>query len=601
MIADQRSGRIAAPRSTSSFLLLPSSFLFLLVILAYTPVWRAGFVWDDNAMLTANACIVGPLGLKEIWTTNAADICPFAITALWVGHALWGLTPLPYHLVNILMHAACAILLWRVLRSLGVSGAWLGAALWALHPVQVESVAWITEIKNTESGLFFLLSILFFVKHQKRDSNDAAKSARNAARNYGLSLLFATLAMASKSSTVVLPVVLCLCAWWIEGRWHWRNSLKMIPFFLLAIAASALSIWTQTLRPGTDPQWIRPWPQRLATAGDAVWFYLGKLLWPDPLMAVYPRWQINAGQWISYLPLAAVILLFAILWFNRRSDFAGCRALFFAFAYFIITLLPVLGLIETFISRYSIVFDHFQYLASIGPLALAGAGLARAWEFLSNQVRILVSKNRWLRLALCAGLLLVLGATSWQRTFVYQNENLFWSDAEAKNPDCWVGYFNIGNSFLQKGQADEAIAQYQKALAINSRLAEVRTNYGNALFLKRRLGDAIEQYQMALKVNPNYAQAHANLGMALFQTGRLDEAIAHYEKALEINPNYEMARTNLGNALLQKGQVSAAIDQYQMAIKASPTYALAHAYLGIALFQKDSSTMRLPSCRRLYD
>ncbi len=205
---------------------------------------------------------------------------------------------------------------------------------------------------------------------------------------------------------------------------------------------------------------------------------------------------------------------------------------------------------------------------------------------IANRLQIIASKQPWLWPAFCTGLLLVLGVTSWQRTFVYRDDNLFWSDAEAKNPDCWVGYVNIGNSFFQKGQADEAIAQYQKALAINSRLAEVRTNYGNALFLKRQLGDAIEQFQMAVKVNPNYAQAHANLGMALFQTGRLDEEIAQYEKAVEINPNYELARTKLGNALLQKGQVSAAIEQYQMAIKASPTFALAHAYLGIALFQK---------------
>jgi hypothetical protein len=138
--------------------------LILFVILAYTPVWKAGFVWDDESILTANPCIVGPLGLREIWTTAAADICPLTLTTFWVEHALWGLNPLPYHLVNVLMHSLSAVLLWRVLRSLRVQGAWLGAALWALHPVAVESVAWITEMKNTESGLFFLLSILFFVR-----------------------------------------------------------------------------------------------------------------------------------------------------------------------------------------------------------------------------------------------------------------------------------------------------------------------------------------------------------------------------------------------------------------------------------------------------
>ena len=172
-------------------------------------------------ILTANPCIVGPLGLKEIWTTSAADICPLVLTTFWVEHALWGLAPLPYHLVNVLMHGACAVLLWRVLRSLRVQGAWLGAALWALHPVEVESVAWITEMKNTESGLFFLLSILFFVRWLRAKDLDGRTGG---GWNYALTLLFAALAMASKSSTVILPVVLCLCAWWMEGRWHWRNA-----------------------------------------------------------------------------------------------------------------------------------------------------------------------------------------------------------------------------------------------------------------------------------------------------------------------------------------------------------------------------------------
>ena len=253
--------------------------LILSVILTYTPVWHAGFIWDDDAVLTANPCIVGPLGLKEIWTTSAADICPLVLTTFWVEHALWGLAPLPYHLVNVLMHGACAVLLWRVLRSLRVQGAWLGAALWALHPVEVESVAWITEMKNTESGLFFLLSILFFVRWLRAKELDGRTGG---GWNYALTLLFAALAMASKSSTVILPVVLCLCAWWMEGRWHWRNVARVVPIFLMSIAASALSIWTQGLQLATvtDPQWVRTWPQRLATAGDAVWFYLGKLLWP---------------------------------------------------------------------------------------------------------------------------------------------------------------------------------------------------------------------------------------------------------------------------------------------------------------------------------
>jgi protein O-mannosyl-transferase len=321
-------------RSTSSFFILPSAFLSLLVVLAYIPVWYAGFIWDDDSILTGNPCVVGPLGLKEIWTTSAADICPLTITTYWLEHALWGLTPLPYHLVNVLMHAACAVTLWRLLRSLNVPGAWLGAAFWALHPVAVESVAWITEMKNTESGLFFLLSIFCYVKWLKTKEPNKGASANRARsrhsgamaeirpyRGYVLSLLFAALAMASKSSTVILPVVLCLCVWWLEGRWDWRNALRVIPFFLMSIVASAVSIWTQGLQMAavSDPQWARTWPQRVATVGDAFWFYLGKLLWPHPLVAIYLRWQIDAGEWSSYLPLAAVIISFCLLWLMWRS------------------------------------------------------------------------------------------------------------------------------------------------------------------------------------------------------------------------------------------------------------------------------------------
>src|SRR6516165_87463 len=270
--------------------------LILSVLLTYAPVWKAGFIYDDGQFLAANPCVVGPLGLKEIWTTSSADICPLLFTAFWAEHALWGLEPLPYHLVTVFLHGACAILLWRVLRSLRVPGAWLGAALWALHPVEVESVAWVSEMKNTESGLFFLLSILFYVRWLRAKQPDGRTGG---GWDYVLTLLFAALAMASKSSTVILPVVLCLCTWWLEGRWHWRNLARVVPVFLMAIVPSAVTIWTQGLQlaTDTDPQWVRTWPERLATAGDAVWFYLGKLLWPHPLATIYPRWQINAGQW----------------------------------------------------------------------------------------------------------------------------------------------------------------------------------------------------------------------------------------------------------------------------------------------------------------
>ena len=549
--------------------------LILSVILTYTPVWKAEFIYDDGELLTANPCVVGPLGLKEIWTTSAADNSPLLFTTFWVEHALWGLEPLPYHLVTVLLHGACVILLWRVLRSLRVQGAWLGAALWGLHPVAVESVAWISEMKNTESGLFYLLSILFFVRWLRAEDLDGRTRG---GWNYALTLIFAALGMASKSSTVVLPIVLCLCAWWIQGRWRWRNLTRAVPVFLMAIAPSAVSIWTQRLQLATDadPQWVRTWPERLVTAGDAVWFYLGKLLWPHPLMTIYPRWQIDSGLWLSYLPLLAVIVILSVFWLERTR---WSRPFFFAFAYFVAALLPALGFIDEYPFRFSFVFDHFQYLASMGPLALAGAVLARFSKFI-------FPAKPWMRSSLCAGLLLILGMPSWQRTLVYKSEERFWADTVTRNPDCWMGYNNLGHALLQKGQVDEALEQFQKSLALFPNFVEAHSNLGAALFQKGHVDDAVAHYKKALEINPNYAQANYNLGLVLFEKGQVDDAIAHYRKAVEMNPYYPEAHNNLGNALLRKGELDEALEQFQKALEINPAYVDARSNLGATLFQK---------------
>jgi protein O-mannosyl-transferase len=529
--------RVQAPASSFRRNWIGGVILILFVVLVYTPLWHAGFIWDDDGHLTANPCIIGPLGLKEIWTTTAADICPLTLTTFWAEHALWGLNPLPYHLVNVLSQGLNAALLWQVLRNLRVQGAWLGAALWAIHPVGVESVAWISEMKNTESGLFFLLSILFFVRWLREKELEGRTGG---AWNYVLAFLFAALAMASKSSTVILPVVLCLCAWWLERRWHWRNLVTIVPGILMSIATSALSIWTQGLKLATeaDPQWVRTWPQRLATAGEAVWFYLGKLLWPYPLITIYPRWRIDAGRWVSYLPLLALIVVLSFLWLKRES---WSRACFFAFVYFGAALLPVLGLIDNPIFRLSLVFDHFQYLASIGPLSLAGAGLVRVLDF--N-----IPKKQWLQSALCAELLLILGMVSWLRTWVYESEDALWTDELAKNPNSWLGHYNLGNSFLEKGQVDAAVIQYQKAVEIRPNYLEAHCNLGNSFLQEGHLDEAVAQYQKAVEINPNYFAAHQNLGAALGQEGRWDEAITQFRLVLRLNPDYSNAQDNLDKA-----------------------------------------------------
>jgi hypothetical protein len=223
--------------------------LIAFVFIAYAQVFRADFIWDDESHLTRNPCVVGPLGLKEIWTSTQAVYYPLVLTTFWVMHKFFGLNPLPYHFLNVFLHAASAILLWRILQLIRVRGAWLGAALWALHPVMVQSVAWVTELKNTQSCVFYLLSILFFLDWE--DQGEAVSKPpeqRIGGRRslvFALSLLFFLLATLSKPSVVMLPFVLALCVWWMRGRIRWREALALAPFALISGVASAWTIWEQ--------------------------------------------------------------------------------------------------------------------------------------------------------------------------------------------------------------------------------------------------------------------------------------------------------------------------------------------------------------------
>src|SRR6266403_5330578 len=406
-------------------------FLVALVFLAYTQVSGAGFIWDDESHLTQNPCIIGPLGLKEIWTSTQAVYYPLVLTTSWALHKFVGSNPLPYHILNVVMHAGSAVLLWRVLRQLDVRGAWLGAALWALHPVMVQSVAWVTELKNTQSCLFYLLSIFCFLSWEEH--SQTWKSPIKSALLFSLSLVCFVLATLSKPSVVMLPIVLALCVWWRRGRIGWRDGVPIAPFLLISAFASAWTIWEQKFHASAvGPEWAQTWPERLIIAGRAIWFYLGKLVWPHPLIFIYPRWEIYSWQWMAYLPLLAATVGLIVLW--SLPGKTG-RALSFAASYYVVSLFPVLGFFSVYFFRYSFVSDHFQYLASMGPLALAGAAItqgARRLVALRRGPSLLPARQRnavarttewqsFLLAAIGGALLLVLGVLTWRQTAIYHN------------------------------------------------------------------------------------------------------------------------------------------------------------------------------------
>jgi tetratricopeptide (TPR) repeat protein len=552
---------------------LKGLLLVAAIIFAYQPVWHAGFIWDDDVHLTENSCIVGPLGFKGIWTSSAAVYYPLVLTSFWVQHALWGLNPLPYHLVNVAMHAACAILLWRVLQRLNVRGAWLGAALWGLHPVQAESVAWITELKNTQSCLFYLLAVHFFLKWR----NAGAFTGRKGSEwHYALVLLCAVLAILSKASTVMLPVVIGLCWWWREGRWQWRNSLRLAPIFLISVVASLWTIWEQSFHSGAmGPEWAQTWPERFVIAGKVAWFYLGKLLWPQPLIFIYPRWPVAVPGIIAYLPVLAVAAGLFGLWLNRRRT----RPVFFAFAYFVVSLFPVLDFFKVYFFRYSFVGDHFQYLASLGPLALAAAGISMALGRFEK-------RSLLLKPVFCGVLLLVLGVLTWRQSGMYVNAETLWRTTIARNPGCSMAYNNLGLLLQQRGQVDEAFGYFRKAVEIPPDNEEALDNLGLALFRKGQADEAIGYFRKAVGIQPDNEKALNNLGLALLQKGQVDEAMIHLQKAVEIQPNGKEAQNNLGSALLQKGQWDEAFAHFQKALEIQPDFAEAYDNLGLLLQQR---------------
>lgn len=578
--------------------------LVAFVVAAYAQVFRAGFIWDDESHLTRNVCVIGPLGLKEIWTTAQAVYYPLVLTTFWVLHKFVGLNPFPYHLLNVLLHAASAVLFWRILQLLKIRGAWLGAAVWALHPVMVQSVAWITELKNTQSCVFYLLSILLFLKwaQQERPVSGGPQlpSRDRSSLDFMLSLVFFILATLSKPSVVMLPLVLGLCIWWMQGKIRWRDILTLTPFAMISALASAWTIWEQRFHAhAIGPDWAQSFPERLIIAGRAVWFYLGKLLWPHPLIFIYPRWDIDSSKVIAYLPLVVAIGGLIALGFIRAK---WHRALFFAAGYYVISLFPVLSFFTVFFFRYSFVSDHFQYLASMGPLALAGAGISTVVGRLCKTPRTLTSEtgalqglgnhladSQWrlvLSGGLCGLLLMSLGFLTWRQTAEYYNLFALYTATLQKNPGCWMAHYNLGILLSEQGEAEKAIGHYRRAIDLRPDYAEAHYNLGRLLVEQGQFDDAIAHYEKAAAINPADAEAQNNLGVTLFGVGRTDDAIAHYQKALEIQPAYAEASCNLANALIAKGDIDGAIARYTACLAAIPDQEEARYNLASALLRR---------------
>ncbi len=553
---------------------LPGLLLLPLVLLAYLPALRGEFIWDDDYNVIKSAPLRSLDGLRRIWFEPGAtqQYYPLTHTTFWLDYHLWGLHPWGYHLENILLHAFSAILLWFALRRLKVPGSWLGAALFALHPVGVESVAWITERKNTLSGVFFLGSMLAVLKFWRLDQT--AISDPGARKNlvrlgpgkfYWLALGLYACALWSKTSTVGLPVVILLLLWWKRRRFGLRDAVLVAPFFAVGIGMALMTVAVEKnllLIGMNGEEWGFSWVERSLVAGRALWFYLGKQLWPHPLIFIYPRWTIQTSQPLAYAPIAAGIILLLILWRERRG---WARSILFAIGYFCVMLFPVLGFFNGIFFRYSFVCDHFQYLASIGPLALAGAGITLTLDRMAKEKPLLKSTG-------CAALLLTLSVLTWRQTAVYRNLEMLWRDTLARNPEAWMAHDNLGLYLSQAGRFEEAREEFRAAIQIHANDYVAYYDLGLDAALRGNLGEAVQYYTKTLQICTNYALGHYDLGNALAGQGKLDEAIQHYNQALQTQPNHGLTHFNLGNALAREGKLEEAVSHYRKAAELEPDF-----------------------------
>ena len=574
----------ASPKSSILARFGPGALVACATVAAYLPALSGGFIWNDVDYVTAPA-LRSLHGLARIWTEPGAtqQYYPLLHSAFWIQHRLWGDHALGYHVATLLLHACSAVLFGLVLRRLFseeaaghwgpskgafLGAGWLAALVFALHPVHVESVAWISEQKNTLSLALYLGAALAYLRF------DAARGPGA----YGAALALFVCSLLCKTVTATLPAALLVVFWWKRGRLGWRRDVvPLVPWIALGAAAGLFSSWVERAYVGARGEdFAVPAVDRALVAGRALWFYAGSLAWPFGLNFIYPRWTVDAAAWRQWLFPVAAVGAAAALWAVRRRS----RGPLAAFLFFAGSLFPALGFVNLYGERYSWVWDHWQYLPDLGPIALGAAALAAG-------LRMAGPRLRWLGPPLAAALSLALGALTWSHCAMFHDNETLYLATLARNPGSWMAHNNLGLAWSKvPGRLGDAAAQYEEALRLKPDIPETHTNLGLVWSqMPGRLGDAVAQYEEALRLKPDYSAAHFYLANALAKEGRVPEAIQHYEEALRIDPGMAEASNNLGMILCRMGRAREGMERIEAAIRMMPDFAQAHFARGAALLQ----------------
>jgi tetratricopeptide (TPR) repeat protein len=599
----------------------------LITFAVYLPALQNDFVgWDDGAYVTDNSHIrllFSPAFFKWAFSDfYASNWHPLT----WISHALdyaiWGLNPLGHHLTNNILHALntflVVLLVVRLVEALqGARGKGQGATtparqtgagdsrftihdsrfaliaagvtglLFGLHPIHVESVAWVAERKDLLCALFYLLSVMAYMRYATNTlqrakaigrggkmpvAEGAVSSIRHELGPMLSALCFFALALMSKPMAVSLPFVLLILDWYplqriISLRTFKTAFIEKIPFIALCIASSILTILAQKAGGAMLLTEYVPLWARVLVAAKALIAYIWKMVIPLNLLPFYQyphRLDMWSMEYIMPAILVAGITVICILVARKHKLWPA------VWGYYVLTLSPVLGFIQ--VGGQSMA-DRYTYLPSLGPFFLAG--LFVAWVY--DKVTALQKGSLRIKLAFTtagAAIIISLAYLTFVQTGIWSNAVGLWSYVIQKEPEkVPFVYYNRGVAFFRAGQMDRAIEDYSRAIALDPSYSKAYVNRGFVFEKISRSDKAIADYDKAVMLNPLDAQTFNNRGAIFEKAGELDKAIADYDKVIELTPGEAQSYNNRGVVFERMGLYDKAIADYDRAIALNPSNA----------------------------
>jgi tetratricopeptide (TPR) repeat protein len=551
---------------------LQAALIALVTFWVYSPAISGDWLWDDSMYLSHNSQLAQPGHLWKVWFQPGGFIeyYPIEQTVQWIQWQLWGNDTFPYHLTNILLHVANALLLWRLLARLGVKLAWIGGLIFAVHPMNVESVAWISEFKNCLSLAPALLAMSAWIDY----------SERRRPRSLGLCLAFFVVSMLCKITLAMFPFVILLYAWWKRGRVQKEDVRASLLFLLISAVLVALTLHAglSYMRHAHENLALIPIGgplARLALAGTVASFYFAQIFAPLSLLPIYPQWPVDPPTLWDAAPWLAFGALLVWLWTKRAGW--GRHALF-GLGFFFLNLAPFSGLHGISYMSFTWVMDHLLYLPAIGVIALVAAALGDLDQ------RIAVT-SQVVGTALVTLLVALLAFRAHWYAAAFTGEETLWTYTIERNPGAWLAQNNLGKLMLEMGRPGPAANYFAAAVSANPALAELHSNLGNALVQAGRVDAGLAELELGLQMDPFAAPTNNNLGIVLARSGKLKEALPYFITAVRAKPDDPEAYSNLGNTFLGLGRPDAAVHWYEQAITLKPDYIAAHDNLGIVLGQ----------------